>query len=93
MEFSNFVADMDSTFYDGATLDRVDNDKDYSPDNCRWASRKVQRINQRGVNIVEFNGKRLTLTDWAKELNIKSSTLRQRFYVYKWSIERCLGEN
>jgi hypothetical protein len=45
-DFSNFLTDMGER-PDGLTLDRIDNEKGYSPDNCRWATYHVQRINQR----------------------------------------------
>ncbi len=63
---------------DGMTLDRKDNSKDYIPGNLRWASRVVQNSNRRNnIKITAF-GKCLLLSEWAIELNIPYSTLKDR---------------
>lgn len=72
------------------TLDRIDNDKGYSKENCRWADMKTQALNKRNTKFFEFNGEKNTLANWAIKLNIKRSTLAQRFYVLKWPIEKVL---
>lgn len=90
-DYKNFHEDMAFSYFDGASLERIDNNKGYEPENCKWATNEDQANNKRNNRLIEFNGKRQTLPRWARELGIKSSTLRQRFYVCKWSIERCLG--
>lgn len=87
-EFSNFWNDMSNGWKIGLTLDRIDNNGDYSKKNCRWADRKIQAINRRNTKFFAFNGKSHTLTDWADILGLKRSTLAQRFYVYNWPIEK-----
>ncbi len=47
LDVRNFVAWCEDTYIEGMTLDRIDNDKGYSPDNCRWTTRTIQSINQR----------------------------------------------
>jgi hypothetical protein len=71
----------------GKSLDRIDNDKGYSKENCRWASRAVQARNRTNTNFVL--GK--TFSEWSKILGIKRSTLAQRFYVYGWSVDKTLN--
>lgn len=86
--FKNFLHDM-GEMRKGMTIDRIDNDGDYEPSNCRWASREEQDSNKSSNRIIEFSGERLTLTQWAKKINIKPSSLRSRLRV--WSIEESLS--
>lgn len=86
----NFVEDMGEK-PKGYTLERKWNDGDYSPENCIWASRTVQNNNTRANRRLTINGVTKTLADWCKESDIKPSTIRQRFYTYRWPIERALG--
>jgi hypothetical protein len=72
----------------GFTLDRIDNSKGYSPDNCRWASPKMQAANSSKVRVVSYNGKTANITDWAKHLGISTATLIER--LKKWPIDEAL---
>lgn len=68
-KFESFVADMGDRM-PGMTLERIDNDKGYSKENCRWATRADQSLN-RSVNIViELNGRKQTASQWADEIGI-----------------------
>lgn len=89
--FENFEKDMKRGYKKGLTLDRIDSNENYSKANCRWATWVVQQNNRRNNRKIKFNGETKTLTQWAKDFNIKRSTIAQRFYVYKWSIERCFS--
>lgn len=84
-KFENFLTDMGERPA-GTSLDRIDNEKGYTKENCRWATSKQQSRNRR-ENLL-LKGK--TLSEWAEILGIKRSTLAQRFYVYGWSVERTL---
>lgn len=57
------------------TIERIDNDKDYGPDNCRWASKEEQSNNKRTSHFVERNGERRTIAEWSKMLGIKQHTI------------------
>lgn len=67
--FANFLADMGERPA-GMTLDRIDNDGDYEPGNCRWASRVIQANNTRANRFIEWDGRRQTLTQWAREFRV-----------------------
>lgn len=83
--FDNFFADMGEK-PDGMTLDRIDNDKDYSQDNCRWANSKEQSRNtSRNVNL-NLNGKIQCREDWSNELGIPSNTIKSRINKLGWSV-------
>lgn len=75
--FDAFFADMGLQPL-GMTLDRRDNDGNYEPSNCQWATRLEQRRNQRNVIYLEHDGRRLTLQEWAKLYRMDDETLRRR---------------
>lgn len=85
--FANFLADMGEAPID-ATIERKDNSKGYSPENCIWATKSVQMRNTSRTRIIEFNGKAQCITDWANEIGINESSLRER--LEKWPVEKAL---
>lgn len=74
----------------GTSIDRINNDLGYSPENCRWATPAVQRRNQRTSHYLEFDGKRMVLQDWADYIGISRATLDHRINLLGWSVERAL---
>ena len=84
--FKNFHDDMGDP-PDDTTLDRIDPDGNYCKDNCRWATTQVQTRNKRNNRIIEFDGRKQVLQDWAKELKIDSNTLWGRL-DQGWTVER-----
>ncbi len=65
-------------YRDDLTLDRIDVNGDYEPDNCRWVTRTVQQNNRQYNHLLTYNGKTQTVTQWARELNLNASTLFSR---------------
>ena len=60
------------------TIERIDNNKGYSPDNCRWATYTEQNRNKRNVVILELDGERKTMPEWAEHVGINCNVLRSR---------------
>ena len=76
--FENFYADMGPRPSPRHSIDRIDNDLGYSPENCRWATSRDQGYNTRKTTFVTHNGKTLNLADWSKETGIPVRLLRSR---------------
>ena len=75
--FENFYEDM-GDIPEGCSLDRIDPNGDYSPNNCRWATKKMQARNTRSNHFVEHDGQRLTLAEWAEIKGINQLTISKR---------------
>lgn len=88
--FINFKNDMLDSHVKGLELDRINNEEGYSKENCRWVTRSQNMENTRVNNFLEFDGMKKTLTGWAKYLKVNRSTLAQRYYCLKWSVEKTL---
>lgn len=77
--YENFCKDMgprpDKTY----SIDRIDNSLGYFPENCRWATKKEQVLNQKNTVWVEYKGKKYCLFDLAKKLRVSNSTLWWRY--------------
>lgn len=67
-------------FFDGATIDRIDSDGDYAPNNCRWATMFEQDKNRRNSVLIEWNGETHNITEWANITGINRSTLKNRYW-------------
>lgn len=91
--FLNFYNDMSNSYYEHVSLygeeqtsiDRIDNNKSYSKENCRWATRKQQGNNKKNNRFITFNGKTQTLAQWVEELKINQGTLYRR--LQNWNVK------
>ena len=90
--FENFAAWAISAGYkEGLTIDRVNNDGDYTPENCRWVGIETQARNRRNTKYIMFKGEARCLAEWAEILGIKMQVLSERL-ASGWSVDRALTE-
>lgn len=86
MSFYNWA--MENGYHDSLTLDRKDNNGNYEPGNCRWATVREQGNNRGEFNInITYQGRTQTLMQWAEELGLPFATLRYRIVESNWPIE------
>lgn len=74
------------------TLDRIDNDKGYTPGNVRWATQTEQVRNRRNTLRIEYKGEMKPLGEWAEIFGIPYKALHARLYRYNWGLDRALTQ-
>lgn len=72
---------LDNGYQEKLSIDRIDNNKGYFPDNCRWVDAKTQANNRRSNRVYEIDGETHNLTEWANLYGIKPKTLFTRVYA------------
>lgn len=77
-------------YNDSLSIDRIDNDKGYTPDNCRWTDATTQANNRRFCWYITYNGETRTASQWAEIAGISADLFRGRLYR-GWSVERALS--
>ena len=87
--FLNFLEDMGKR-PEGYTLDRIDNNGDYCPENCRWADRVTQSSNRRPRVLIKYHGKRYTISRLAEKNNLPPYVLYNRIMKYNWTIDKAV---
>lgn len=96
MDFQNFYEWAIANGYDETaprgqcTIDRIDVDGCYEPENCRWVDRYIQMNNKRNNRILTYNGESHTLAEWCEIVNIPYSCLKSRLNKLHWSVEKTL---
>lgn len=74
----------------GLTIDRIDNDKSYSPDNCQWATTAEQAYTRSLTRRVTFRGEDLSLPEWAARSGLSIENLWRRVFREGWDFERAI---
>lgn len=82
---------MENGYSDELSIDRIDGDAGYSPENCRWADAVTQARNKRSNRNLIFQGKKQSVAAWADETGIPSKTIYRRLDA-GWTVERALTE-
>lgn len=82
---------IENGYKEGLTLDRVDVDGNYTPDNCRWTGWKEQENNRTNNHIITYKGETHTMKEWSEIRGIKYSTLSMRINKWHWDVGRALN--
>jgi hypothetical protein len=89
VSFQSFYEDMGPRPSRHHSLDRIDNDAGYFPDNCRWATKSEQQNNIRSNRPITFRGETLNLSQWARKMGLPSDALSRRLND-GWTVEDAL---
>ncbi|KKM19299.1 hypothetical protein LCGC14_1657070 [marine sediment metagenome] len=89
-DIRNFIEDMNDTFRKYLQIERIDNDGDYTPNNCKWGTRSEQALNRHTCHKITFQGRTMSISEWSKETGIKYNCLSSRILNQGMSPEEAL---
>lgn len=80
-------------YKDKLTIDRIDVNKGYSPDNCRWVDTRTQNNNRRNNFYITYQGRVQSLADWCREFHLNYEKTFRRIHDLHWSLTRAFETN
>ena len=82
---------IENGYRENLTIERIDNNGNYCPENCKWETQKQQCRNRRTNIVFEHNGEKHILTEWCEILNLEYKLIHNRIYKLGWSFEKSIS--